>query len=172
MTLEPIPRFILLGMRGDGRLRCGDLAHLTGVSPDTIRHYERIGILPESPRTSGGYRIYAKEAADRVRLVRRALQLGFSLSELSEILRVRDGGGVPCQRVLSLTEEKLHSLEQQIDELRSTQRYMKQIVRQWRTKLGRTKAGHKAMLLESLADRPHAMADRARNLTRRKRHED
>jgi len=152
----------------NGSLRCGDLAHLTGVSPDTIRHYERIGILPESPRTSGGYRIYGGKAVDRVRLVRRALQLGFSLSELSDILKVRDGGGVPCQRVLTLTEEKLHSLRQQISELRSTERYMKQIVRQWRTKLSHTKAGHKAMLLESLADTLHVRAHRTRNLTRRK----
>ena len=124
--------------------------------------------MPESLRTSGGYRMYGKKAVDRVRLVRRALQLGFSLSELSEILKVRDGGGVPCRRVLTLTEEKLRSLEQQINQLRSTQRYMKQIVRQWRTKLGRTKGSNMAMLLESLADRPHAMADRSRNLTRRK----
>ena len=153
----------------DGSLRCGDLAHRTGVSPDTIRYYERIGILPESPRTSGGYRMYGKKAVDRVRLVRRALQLGFSLSELSEILRVRDAGGVPCQRVLTLTEQKLHSLEQQINELRRTQRYLKQIVRQWRMRLGRTRPGHKALLLESLEDRPLASGDRTRNLRKGKR---
>jgi DNA-binding transcriptional MerR regulator len=155
----------------DGSLRCGELAHLTGVSPDTIRHYERIGILPESPRTSGGYRMYGKEAVDRVRLVRRALLLGFTLAELSEILKVRDGGGVPCQLVLTSAEEKLYSLEQEINELRSTQRYMKQLVRQWHVRLGRTEPGHKAMLLESLADRRPVSADRTRYLRRRKEHE-
>jgi DNA-binding transcriptional MerR regulator len=151
----------------NGSLQCGELAHLTGVSPDTIRHYERIGILRKAPRTSGGYRIYGREAVDRVRLVRRALQLGFTLSELSEILKVRDGGGVPCQRVLGLTEEKLRSLEQQIKELRSTQRYMKHLVKQWRAKLSRTKPGNKAMLLESLADRLDGSAKRSRNLRRK-----
>lgn len=80
--------------------------------------------------------MYGQDAVDRVRLVRRSMQLGFTLSELSEILKVRDGGGIPCHRVLSLTEEKLHSLEQQIEELRRTQRYMKQLVREWRVKLG------------------------------------
>ena len=78
--------------------------------------------------------MYDKEAVDRVHLVRRALQLGFTLAELSEILKVRDEGGVPCHRVLTLTEEKLHSLEQQIKQLRRTQHYMKTLVRQWREK--------------------------------------
>jgi DNA-binding transcriptional MerR regulator len=155
--------------RVKGSLRCGELAHLAGVSPDTIRHYERIGILAKSPRTSGGYRIYGHEAIDRVRLVRRALQLGFTLSELSEILRVRDQGGVPCHRVLSLTEKKLHSLERQISELRRTQRYMRQLVQQWRAKLGRTKPGTKSMLLHSLAERSSGLANTAENLKRRKR---
>jgi len=95
--------------------------------------------------------------------------LGFTLSELSEILKVRDGGGVPCHRVLSLTEEKLHSLEEQIKELRRTQRYMKELVREWRVKLGRTKTGAKAMLLHSLADRSNGLPNSRGNFRRRKR---
>lgn len=153
----------------DRSLRCGEVAHLTGVSADTVRHYERIGILPESPRTSAGYRMYGHDAVDRVRLVRRALQLGFTLSELSEILKVRDGGGVPCHRVLNLAEEKLHSLEEQIQELRRTQRYMKELVRQWHVKLGQTKPGTKAMLLHSLTDRPDGSPTSRGNFRRRKR---
>jgi DNA-binding transcriptional MerR regulator len=113
-------------MNGTGTsLRSGDLARLTGLSSDTIRHYERLGILSESPRTASGYRMYGREAVDRVRLVQRALQLGFTLPELSEILRARDRGGVPCHRVFTMTEEKLRSLDQQIQELRRTQRYMR-----------------------------------------------
>jgi len=135
-------------------LRSGELARLTGVSSDTIRYYERRGILSESPRTVSGYRMYGQDAIERVRLVQRALQLGFTLAELSEILQVRDRGGVPCHRVLKMTEEKLCSLEQQIQELRCTQRYMRQLVRQWRVKLAHTKPGNKAMLLHSLADKP------------------
>ena len=150
----------------NGSLQCGEVARLTAVSPDTIRHYERVGILPRAPRTSSGYRMYDKEAVDRVHLVRRALQLGFTLAELSEILKVRDEGGVPCHRVLTLTEEKLHSLEQQIKQLRRTQHYMKTLVRQWREKLRRTKPGSKAMLLQSLTGRS---ADSTAHFRRRKR---
>jgi DNA-binding transcriptional MerR regulator len=135
-------------------LRTGELATLTGVSPDTIRHYERAGILNAPPRTSSGYRMYGRDAVDRVLLVQRALQLGFGLSELSEILRVLDNGGVPCHRVLNMAEEKLRSLERQIEDLSQTQRYMTQIVRQWRAQLGQTKPGAKAMLLHSLVQKP------------------
>jgi DNA-binding transcriptional MerR regulator len=148
--------------------RSGELARLTGVSSDTIRHYERMGILPKSPRTASGYRVYGRDAADRVRLVQRALRLGFTLAELSEILQVRDRGGVPCHRVLNMTEEKLRSLEQQIQELRRTQRYMRQLVRQWRVKLAHTTPGSKAMLLHSLPDKPALRAKPVENFRRRK----
>jgi DNA-binding transcriptional MerR regulator len=153
----------------NGSLRCGELARLTGVSPDTIRHYERVGILAKPPRTSGGYRVYGHEAIGRVQLVRRALQLGFTLAELSEILKLRDEGGVPCHRVLSLTEEKLQSLERQIGELRRTQRYMRRLVQQWRATLGRTQPGGKAMLLHSLAATAKRPANTTENFKRRKR---
>ena len=135
-------------------LRSGDLARLTGVSADTIRHYERLSILPKSPRTTGGYRIYSPSAVERVQLAQRALQLGFSLTELSEILRTRDNGEVPCHRVLHLTEEKLRSLAQQIRELQRTRNYMRKLVRDWREKLKHTTPGSKAMLLQTLVTKP------------------
>jgi DNA-binding transcriptional MerR regulator len=146
-------------------LRSGDLARLTGVSADTIRHYERLGILPKSQRTDGGYRIYPPGAVQRVHLARRALQLGFSLTELAEILSTRDHGGSPCHRVLSLTEEKLRSLGQQIQELQRTQSYMRHLVRDWRRKLKHTAPGGKALLLQSLAAQPKLKS--ANNLKRR-----
>ncbi|MGO9169073.1 MAG: MerR family transcriptional regulator [Candidatus Sulfotelmatobacter sp.] len=76
-------------------LRSGTLAHLTGVSPDTIRYYERIGVLPRARRTASRYRIYGRDAADRVRLVQGSLRMGFTLAELSEIFRVSDSGAIP-----------------------------------------------------------------------------
>ena len=135
-------------------LRSGELARLTGVSADTLRHYERLGILPTSQRTNGGYRIFTRSAVERVQLARRALQLGFSLQELSEILRTRDGGGAPCHRVLTLAEEKLRSLDQQIEQLQRTQAYMRSLVREWKKQLKHTPPGAKVMLLHSLVDIP------------------
>lgn len=147
-------------------LRSGQLACLTGVSADTLRYYEKLGILPTSLRTNGGYRMFLPSAVERVQLAQQALKLGFSLNELSEVFRTHDNGGVPCQRVLNLTEEKLHSLGQQIEELRRTQAYMQKLVREWRRKLEHTPPGSKAMLLHSLVDTPR---NKPNNLKRKSR---
>lgn len=149
-------------------LRSGELARLTGVSADTLRHYERLGILPTSQRTRSGYRIFNASAVETVQLTQRALQLGFSLKELSEILRIRENGGVPCQRVLGLTEAKLRLVEEQIQELQRTQSYLRELVRDWRKKLAHTPQGSQARLLHSLVDRPKAKGTK-NNLKRRSR---
>ena len=149
-------------------LRSGELARLTGVSADTVRHYERLGILPKPQRTNGGYRIFPASAVERVQLAQRALQLGFSLNELAEILRNRDNGGVPCHRVLDLTEAKLQLLGERIEELQQTQEYMRKLVRDWRKKLKHTPPGSKAMLLHSLVDKPKTKSEQD-NLERRSR---
>lgn len=147
-------------------LSSGELARLTGVSADTLRHYEKLGILPRSHRTDGGYRMFPPSSVGRVQLARRALQMGFSLKELSEILRSRDNGGVPCHRVLNLAEEKLRSLGRQIEELRRTQAYMRKLVREWKQRLKHTPFGSTAMLLHSLVDTPRTTPN---NLKRRSR---
>jgi len=147
-------------------LRSGELARLTGVSADTLRHYERLGILPTSQRTNGGYRMFPASAVERVQLAQRALQLGFSLKELSEILHTRDNGGAPCHHVLKLTEEKLQSLGQQIQDLQRTQLYMRKLVRGWRKKLKLMLPGSKAMLLHSLVATPRTKSNNLKRRTR------
>jgi len=157
LTLEPAPGCILTTVnRAKAHLRSGEIANQTGVSADTIRHYERLGILPKAERTSSGYRMYLPDAVERVRLAQRALQLGFSLNQLAGIFRTRDAGGAPCQHVLDLAEEKLRTLEGQIRELRRTHDYMRQIVRDWRRKVKQTPSGSRAMLIHSLVDKPEA----------------
>jgi DNA-binding transcriptional MerR regulator len=166
LTPEPVPGCILACMGNtEIPLRSGDLARLTRVSSDTIRHYERLGLLSARLQTAAGYRIYGRNAIERVRLVQRALQLGFSLAELSEILGKHDRGEAPCRHVLDLTEKKLQCLEQQISDLRRTRRYMRQIVRQWRSQLARTSSGTRAMLLHNLVNNP---AQVPRGLSKRK----
>jgi len=66
------------------------LADASGVSADTVRHYERLGLLPRTVRTAAGYRRFPPESVDRVRLIQRALTVGFSLRELAAILERRD----------------------------------------------------------------------------------
>jgi DNA-binding transcriptional MerR regulator len=83
-------------MKAVGPLSSGELADLAGVSRDTLRHYERKGVLPRPLRSQNSYRQYPPEALQRVQLVRRALSVGFTLDELAKVLKVRDGGGAPC----------------------------------------------------------------------------
>ena len=75
---------------GNGALSSGKLADLAGVSRDTLRHYERKGVLPRALRSQNGYRQYPPEALQRVQLIRRALSVGFTLDELAKVLKVRD----------------------------------------------------------------------------------
>lgn len=131
--------------------RSGELARLTGVSTDTLRHYERIGVLPGPPRAANGYRVYSAGSLDRVLVVQRALRAGFSLPELSRILGQRDRGGAPCRMVHSLARQKLRALDEQIRGLEELRAFLKRLSRQWGARLRKTPQGQKAFLLESLA---------------------
>jgi DNA-binding transcriptional MerR regulator len=138
-------------MRAGGTsLHSGGLAKATGVSPDTIRHYEKIGILPPSLRTASGYRLYPESAVERVRVVQRALRIGFTLAELADVLKARDGDGVPCQRVHKLAREKLNKVSREIAALKKTEKYLKQVVSDWAHRMQSTPPGERSHLLESL----------------------
>jgi DNA-binding transcriptional MerR regulator len=131
--------------------RSGDLARAAGVSTDTLRHYERLGILKKPPRTEGGYRSYPPEALDRVRLIRNALASGFTLRELVMILQVRDGGGSPCRQVAQLAREKVRQLKIQIAQLACLRDSLKAAIRDWDGRLKQMPDGGHAHLLESLS---------------------
>jgi DNA-binding transcriptional MerR regulator len=131
-------------------VQSGELSRLAGVSSDSLRHYERLGILPKPARTNGGYRDYPASSLDRVRLIQSALKVGFSLSELATIFQMRDRGEVPCRRVRDIAENKLHDLRQQISALQSMRDQIERIVKDWDARLARTSKGRQARLLESL----------------------
>ena len=140
-------------------LRAGELARLCGVSTDTLRHYERVGVLARPPRTSAGYRLYAPEAAERVRMIRRALAIGFSLSELARVLRLRARGparrgGAPCREVRAMAASKLDRLEQQLVDLSALRDHLRGLLANWDERLGSTPEGMRAGLLEALGDAP------------------
>jgi len=134
-------------------LRIGEVAAACGVSVDTIRHYERVGVLRDVERSGNGYRLYTAASVDRVRLVRRALLLGFTLEELSRILRQRDSGLAPCRQVRALAARKLADLDDRIAELLSLRDTLSHTVDSWDALLAGTAEGQPAHLLESLAER-------------------
>lgn len=132
-------------------LRAGTLSSAAGVSTDTLRHYERLGLLKKPPRTLGGYRAYPPESLDRVHLIRNALASGFTLKELATILRVRDAGGAPCRKVASLAHEKVDQLSAQIAQLIRLRDSLKRTADEWDRRLEKTPPHDRANLLESLS---------------------
>jgi DNA-binding transcriptional MerR regulator len=137
-------------------MRSGQLARQTGVSTDTLRHYERLGLLPLPQRTTPNYREYPPTSPQRVGLIQRALTIGFSLPELKTILAVRDKGGSPCRRVRGLLRSKIHNLDQQIRNLVSLRAEMNRLSKEWDKRLRRTEPGQVAKLLESVPRRASA----------------
>ena len=99
-------------------LRAGQLARLVGVTPDTLRHYERVGVLPAPPRGSNGYRIYPPDAAVRVKWIQHALAVGFTLEELARILKVRDSDYDGRMREIRITEGGIQLLDTFVAESR------------------------------------------------------
>jgi DNA-binding transcriptional MerR regulator len=135
-------------------MRSGELARLAGISPDTLRHYERLGLLQAPARTAGNYRSYPPKAAERVRLIRNALAMGFSLKEIGKILRVREQGGAPCHEVRRLAEAKVASISRQIEEMTCYRDHLRQVVAEWDVRLTQTANTARAQLLEALASPP------------------
>jgi len=130
----------------------GELARICGVSPDTIRHYERLGLLPAAVRGANGYRRFPREAAGRVMLIRRALAIGFSLAEVARILGQRDGGSPPCRTVRALAGEKLDTLDRRIAEMTAMREELARMIDQWDLRLAATRDGEEARLLEEEDD--------------------
>jgi MerR family mercuric resistance operon transcriptional regulator len=132
--------------------RSGALAKAAGVSPDTIRHYEKIGVLPRASRTESGYRVYPASAVERVLVVQRALRIGFTLAELTEVLKARDTGGAPCRRVYQLAQGKLKGITADIAALKRTERSIKKVLADWEERIERAGPGQKSNLLYSLSE--------------------
>jgi DNA-binding transcriptional MerR regulator len=133
--------------------RSGELARMAGVSTDTLRHYERKGVLAAPRRARNGYREYPPEALERVRLVRRALAVGFTLDELARILKERERGRAPCRQVRALAAAKLTEIELRLDEMLAVRDELKATLEDWDARLARTKDGQRAGLLEALSSR-------------------
>jgi DNA-binding transcriptional MerR regulator len=134
-------------------MRSGELARTTGVSTDTLRHYERLGLLKRPARTQGNYREYEPAARERVELIQRALKIGFTLRELKEILGQRESGSAPCRRVRDLLGTKIQQVDAQLRDLKALHAELKLLRKRWDIRLRRAKPGQAARLLESMEPR-------------------
>lgn len=105
----------------------GQLAQTAGIGIETIRYYERRGLMPEPPRAASGYRRYPDDAAQRLRFIRRAKRLGFTLDEIIALLRLQAGGEradvkAAAEAKLAEIETRLADLERMRDTLRDVTR--------------------------------------------------
>ncbi|MFJ8550879.1 heavy metal-responsive transcriptional regulator [Streptomyces sp. NPDC093676] len=101
-------------------MRTGELAAASGLTAKTIRFYEQTGLLPEPPRTPGGYRDYPPQTAHRLAFIRDAQSAGLTLAEIRSVLALRDSGEPPCTHVTDLIDQHLADIERRMAELRKT----------------------------------------------------
>lgn len=121
------PRPELAEAREQGLHNIGEAAALTGVSAKMIRHYEAIGLLPEAGRTFAGYRIYGDRDLHRIRFIRRARSLGFSIERIGHLLALWDDHGRASAEVKSLARAHARELEQKIAEMQAMQRTLEDL---------------------------------------------
>lgn len=120
-----------MAQRAVGRdgLWIGELAARFGLNPKTIRYYETLGLLPPPRRTPSGYRLYDEAALARLRFILRAKAVGLGLREIAEVLRIHEGGQLPCGHVRRWIGRKLVEVDRQLAALRS---FRAELLRLWK----------------------------------------
>ena len=118
-----------------GPLKIGQAARLAGMSIDTIRFYQRQGLLKQPPRTEGGFRLFDSEQLDRLAFIREAQDLGFSLTEIRELLFLEGRQTGACSHVQELLERKLTAVRGKLGDLRKLEAKLKKSLRKCRSDL-------------------------------------
>ncbi len=109
-------------------LTIGKVARLTGVGVETIRFYERQGLIEQPAKPAGGFRVYPAETLRKIRFIRRAKQIGFSLQEIRELLALYFGHTASCDEVRQRAEEKRADIEQRIRHLQRMEQALRQLI--------------------------------------------
>ncbi len=110
------------------RLTRGELAKQIGVNSATVRYYEKIGLLPEPPRSNAGYRIFSEESINRIRFIKQAQELGFSLKEIKELLDLRVTPKATTSDVRKRATEKIADIGDKIKRLRGMKNSLEVLV--------------------------------------------
>lgn len=136
-------------------LTIGQVAKGGGVNVETIRYYERQGLIPPPPRRESGYRQYPEDTVNRVRFIKRAQELGFSLKEISDLLSLRVVPGVNCSEVKRRAEAKIANIEEKIFTLQG----MKQALAKLATTCSGRGPTSECPILETLERKENANAE-------------
>ena len=120
--LDPVPQYGVYGVVTMDGFKTGEVARAGGVNLETIRYYERRGLLPKPPRTPAGYRTFGADAVRRLRFIKHAQELGFSLKEIKELLALRVDARTSCADVRKRAEAKIADIDQKLRALRAMKR--------------------------------------------------
>jgi len=134
------------------KLHVGSVARKTGVGVQTLHYYERINLLPKPARSEANYRLYSADVLTRVTFIKKAQAVGFTLTEIKEILELKSHGRAPCRKVTELGEKHLRNINAQLAQLRRYRRAVAQSLTSWREKTAhrRNCAGEFCDLIERL----------------------
>jgi DNA-binding transcriptional MerR regulator len=125
-----------------------------------VRYYERVGVLPRAPRTSGGFRYYSDETVARLLFVRNAIRFGFTSKELAGFLQARESGRPPCHSVRAAGQRLLKEMDEHLTRLREARTAMADTLTAWDARLDKTPAGEPARLLTMVPEAPGATQNR------------
>ena len=117
-------------------LKIGEVARRAGVGVETLRFYERSGLLDQPARTEGGYRLYDAEALRTLEFIRRAQTLGFTLEEIKRIIAESRAGQSPCAEVREIVRRRLADLDEQMAQMRRYRNALAVTLNQWDEKGG------------------------------------
>jgi DNA-binding transcriptional MerR regulator len=128
-------------------LKIGEVARRTGIGIETLRFYERSGLLGRPARTEGGYRLYSAEELLRLEFIKRAQTLGFTLEEIKRIMAESRAGDRPCAEVREIVRERLVELDEWLKQMRRYRNALARTLQQWDEK--KQADGHFCGLIEA-----------------------
>lgn len=114
-----------------GRLKIGEVSKLSGIGIETLRFYEKSGLLSRPARSGSGYRMYDGDVLERLAFIKRAQVLGFSLDEIRQIIAEKAAGQSPCAAVREVVRRRLDELDERMTQMRRYRRELSEALAEW-----------------------------------------
>jgi DNA-binding transcriptional MerR regulator len=113
------------------QMKIGEVARKSGVGIETLRFYEKSGLLDRPGRTYSGYRVYGADVLDRISFIKQAQVLGFSLDEIARIIKHKQKGESPCEEVREIVQTRLMELEERIKQMNRYRKELTATLKEW-----------------------------------------
>jgi len=114
-----------------GEMKIGEVARRSGVSIETLRFYEKSGLLDRPGRTYSGYRVYGRDVLERISFIKQAQVLGFTLDEIARIIKHKQKGESPCEEVREIVQTRLKELEERIKQMNRYRKELTATLKEW-----------------------------------------